>query len=252
MAASCLSGGGSPCQQDHQGLVRPVINKRQYICEECGRLFNRRSHLSSHVRTHTGERPFQCAICKKGFTQSGSLNRHMRNHDNERRLSIKDDHTNETCMECCRVFLSKKGLSAHQRAGHKKVDPPPSEVLVIPVCARIARPIPVIARKEESPERSPFESSNYEWPTCTFADNDDNIRYVDDPQWLQRPKSPKISPPASPMFNQARIQAPQPIDCMLCWQTFNHPNLLHQHLFSAHFSSPPMSPKRSFRRPMRD
>ncbi|XP_068624623.1 gastrula zinc finger protein XlCGF26.1-like [Battus philenor] len=58
----------------HEGFKRPLI----FSCPMCDKIFDQKSILKSHIRTHTGERPFQCSKCPATFTQSGILGTHMR------------------------------------------------------------------------------------------------------------------------------------------------------------------------------
>ncbi|KPJ21308.1 Zinc finger protein 816, partial [Papilio machaon] len=58
----------------HEGYKRPYI----FPCTMCDKIFDQKSILKSHIRTHTGERPFQCTICPAKFTQSSSLGTHTK------------------------------------------------------------------------------------------------------------------------------------------------------------------------------
>lgn len=72
----------SPTLSIDSHLHRPI-----YVCELCGRTFNRKFTHTQHVRTHTGQRPYQCMVCGRAFKQNVQVGGRM--GMNERDLKVK-------------------------------------------------------------------------------------------------------------------------------------------------------------------
>jgi uncharacterized Zn-finger protein len=68
----------APTIRDFTGAIRT-----KPMCDQCGRVFDRRSNMKSHMKTHdpNRERPFVCpeSDCMYRFTRSNDLKRHLEN-----------------------------------------------------------------------------------------------------------------------------------------------------------------------------
>ncbi|XP_060528832.1 zinc finger protein OZF-like [Cylas formicarius] len=80
----------------------------EYVCEQCGKSFRRRSNFLLHrKKSHGGERNFKCTECGKAFFQKMFLQNHIRSIHEKRRPHV--------CEYCGKGFASRHGLRTHVR-----------------------------------------------------------------------------------------------------------------------------------------
>ncbi|KAK7889202.1 hypothetical protein WMY93_024762 [Mugilogobius chulae] len=103
-----LESTASSSTHSETGVV--IVSKnppkpKKYVCEECGKQeIPPKSHLVTHMVTHTGEKPFSCSECDARFSQKQNLVRHMTIHSGERSY---------TCPVCGKSFSHKHSVQLH-------------------------------------------------------------------------------------------------------------------------------------------
>lgn len=118
------------------------IERKIHTCHICTKSFNRSSHLTRHLRVHSGSKPFICMICSKGFMREDLLIRHQIIHtahiikqeelDMNIHLGLGDGVSDFNCTYCDKVFLKKESLASHMRT-HRNIK---RKILSCEICSK--------------------------------------------------------------------------------------------------------------------
>ncbi|KAK3871150.1 hypothetical protein Pcinc_023678 [Petrolisthes cinctipes] len=80
-----------------------------FVCQECGRTFERHKSLAAHrVHHHNKSRKYMCPHCHKGYHYRSLLTYHMQVHSNIRKFVCSDP-------DCKESFVWRSGWAAHMR-----------------------------------------------------------------------------------------------------------------------------------------
>ena len=98
----------------YKEIMERLADKKK-ICTECGKVFERSQGYYHHLRTEhpslvRNDHNYFCQTCGNGFTTLPDLKR----HENVRHNDIEE----ALCVECDKVFKSKKKYKVHLKAFH--------------------------------------------------------------------------------------------------------------------------------------
>ena len=99
---------------DHKAKIHDLKEntpKRSFICDDCGKVFDKKERLRYHQKTElekreANERGIQqsCNFCSKQFALKSSLKQHIiRSHGNDK----------PTCPDCQKAFSNSSNLERH-------------------------------------------------------------------------------------------------------------------------------------------
>ncbi len=108
--------------------VAPISRKRQrreHKCRYCGKTFDRKFNLDSHLITHTADKPWACEVCGKAFARESDCRRHTKGHTDEVAYTCSGRLSDGTPWGCGRSFARSDTLANHHRskAGQKCTAP---------------------------------------------------------------------------------------------------------------------------------
>jgi len=119
--------------------------QKMEICNICGKMLKRKSHLNAHIKTvhQILEKKYFCEKCNAGFALQSVLNRHMKlvhsekypcplcgekffEHKLKRHIAdlhTPDDQKKYQCKDCGKGFNDTRRMESHQMNVHLKLQP---------------------------------------------------------------------------------------------------------------------------------
>ena len=96
-----------------QTLLLAEKSTWRQIIVKCGKIFQNRYYLQSHIKVHSEASDHACSICGKTFRQRRDLKRHQAVHCEERKYP---------CLACDKTFKQSRTLEAHAHRHTKSED----------------------------------------------------------------------------------------------------------------------------------
>lgn len=63
----------------NDSFLKANLGMKKYKCDRCGKSFNNRVNLYSHVKTiHLKKKDYQCSECEQAYSMKSYLDRHIR------------------------------------------------------------------------------------------------------------------------------------------------------------------------------
>ena len=81
------------------------FHSTRYQCKICRKPFQNNSALKRHFRVHTGEKPFHCHDCGRDFNQKSNLKTHIRN--------VHECQQQYICSKCGQGFGTNVNFQGH-------------------------------------------------------------------------------------------------------------------------------------------
>ncbi|XP_073964275.1 zinc finger Y-chromosomal protein-like isoform X1 [Choristoneura fumiferana] len=90
-------------------MKRCHLEEKEIQCQFCSYMCYTKGELTAHLVKHNSERAFECSVCKKSYARKKTLTEHMRIHNNDRRFA---------CTVCGLAFVQNCSLKGHIKTHH--------------------------------------------------------------------------------------------------------------------------------------